>query len=116
MFSFDYMKKDDIIAKVTVSDDNIVSVINYTDNIVDRPFGTCINPTLNDLDNLFLERCFPSARFNAKQVLQGKLYGYDPLRIIHDTHGILVDDYYWIRFANEDLCWNDVKHWKFHNV
>lgn len=44
-------------------------------------------------------------------------YGYNPIAIIGDTHGILVDDLYWIRFDDEkDLTWDKVKHWKYNNL
>lgn len=114
MWSFEYLLKDIVLAKVVVNG-NSVSVENFTDDIVDRPFGTNLNPTMADLDDFLEERVFPRERINAKSILKGKLYGYDVLSIIHDTHGILIDDYYWIRFDDEkDLCWDDVKHWKFH--
>lgn len=113
-WGFDYMQKDRVLATVTCIDDKI-TLVNYTDDIIDRPFGTNLNPTYEDIENLYIERVFPKERFNAKQILKGKLYGYDPYAIIRDTHGILVDDYYWLRFDDEkDLTWNDVKHWKFH--
>ena len=114
MYSFEYMKKDKVLSKVLVDDDNNIKLINYTDDIIDRPFGTCENPSMTELEKLYEERCFPESRANAKQILKGKLYGYDPISIIYDTHGVLADDYYWIRFEGENLCWDDVKHWKFH--
>lgn len=115
MTSFEYMKKDIVLAKVIIYDDNNVEVINYTDDIIDRPFGTCTSPTRKDVDELYEERCFPRSRVNAKMVLSGKLYGYEPYKIVRDTHGILIDDNYWLRFDDEkDLCWNDVKEWKYH--
>lgn len=107
-YSFDYLKEDNLIAKVSV-DDKTVSVENYTDDIVDRPFGTCTNPGFEELERLYEERCFPESRANAKQILKDKPYGYDRLSIIQDTHGVLLDDCYWVRFDYEDLSWNDVK-------
>lgn len=112
-WSFDYLKCDELLATVFI-DGSKVSLVNYTNDIIDRPFGTCENPSIEDVDNLFKERCFPESRFNAKQLLKGKLYGYDPSSIVLDTHGIMVDDCYWLRFDGENLCWDDVKNWHYH--
>lgn len=114
MWGFDYMKEDTVLTSVSIDDNNKVTIVNYTDDIVDRPFGVCTAPTIKDVENLFAERCFPETRFNAKQILKGKPYGYDRYSIIRDNHGILVEDYYWIRFDDEkNLCWDDVKAWRF---
>lgn len=116
-WGFDYMLKDTVLATVTVNEDNTISLVNYTDDIIDRPFGVNLHPSMKDLENLFEERVFPRTRFNAKQILKDKPYGYDPIVIIGDTHGILVDDLYWIRFDDEkDLTWDKVKHWKYNNL
>lgn len=38
---------------------------------------------------------------------------YNPVAIARVTHGILTDDYTWIRFKEDgSLTWNDVKYWK----
>lgn len=116
-WGFDYMQKDTVLAKITVNEDNTISLVNYTDDIVDRPFGVNLNPTMEDVNDLFKERVFPKERYNVKQILKDKPYGYNPFSIICDTHGILVDDFYWIRFNDEkNLTWDKVKHWKYNNL
>lgn len=112
-YGFDYLVKDKLLAKVKVYSDK-VTVDNFTDDIIDAPFGGRTEVSLSDLQDFYEYRCFPESRGNAKQLLKGKLYGYNRLAIIYDTHGIMSDDYYWIRFENQDLKWDDVKHWKFH--
>ena len=111
--SFDYMRRDDVMAHVTVSFDGI-SVINYTDSILNRPFGSNIKPTIRDVECLFEERCFPQGRGDMRDMILHLPTGYDTLAILEETHGVLVDDYFWIRFEGEKLTWDDVKHWKFH--
>lgn len=114
-FSFDYLLKVRVLAKVTVQGENVY-VENYIDDIIDRPFGKKErNLYLADLERLFEYRCLPKSRANVYQVLEGKFLGYNRYAIIRETHGIMVDDYYWLRFDDEkDLCWDDVKHWKYH--
>lgn len=112
--SFDYMYMNNIIATVSV-DGTKVSVLNYTTDKMDRPFGWNDSPTIEDLNRLFEYRCVPEGRYNIKQLLKEFPQGYDMLSIIRKTHGIMSDDYYWIRFNDEkNLTWEDVKHWKFH--
>ena len=34
---------------------------------------------------------------------------YNMLDILKKTHGVNFDDFWWIKFENEDLNWKDVK-------
>jgi hypothetical protein len=38
------------------------------------------------------------------------LSAYNPWEIVKITHGVMLEDFVWIRFDGEDLKWNDVKH------
>ena len=108
MYSFEYLDKDTVLAKVYIDGDTVV-VENYTNDVIDKPFGNCENPTIDNVKELFLERCFPETRVNAKQILRSMgIDYYDPYRIIRKTHGVLIEDCYWIRFSDEDVCWKDV--------
>jgi len=79
-----------------------VTVINYTDNLINRPFGSIESPTMADLENFLEGRCFPKARANCQQLLlEMGLEHYDPLAIIMKTHGRQWDDYNWILFDGE---------------
>lgn len=112
--SFDYMMLDTVLATVSVHN-NRVTVVNYSKDKMNLPFGYNENPTMQDLEALFEYRCVPVSRFNIKQLVQGFKQGYDRYSIIRETHGIMSDDYFWIRFDDEKhLTWDDVKHWKYH--
>ena len=59
-------------------------------------------PTAARLDKFFADRCFPSTRQNAKELLAiAGLTLYQPKLICRKTHGIVAHDHYWIRYAND---------------
>jgi len=59
-------------------------------------------PTAARLDKFFADRCFPSTRQNAKELLAiVGLTLYQPKLICRKTHGIVAHDHYWIRYADD---------------
>ena len=59
-------------------------------------------PRAARLDKFFADRCFPSTRQNAKELLAiAGLTLYQPKLICRKTHGIVAHDHYWIRYAND---------------
>lgn len=59
-------------------------------------------PTAARLDKFFADRCFPSTRQNAKELLAiAGLTLYQPKLICRKTHGIVAHDHYWIRYADD---------------
>ena len=57
-------------------------------------------PTAARLDKFFADRCFPSTRQNAKELLAiAGLTLYQPKLICRKTHGIVAHDHYWIRYG-----------------
>ena len=62
-------------------------------------------PTAARLDKFFADRCFPSTRQNAKELLAiAGLTLYQPKLICRKTHGIAAHDHYWIRYADDPSC------------
>lgn len=110
LYSFDYLYLDDLLATVSVYNDK-VTFVNYTDNILDRPFGRKEKVNLKDLEDLYAYRCFPYTRFNRKQLVEDLPGGYDRFEIVKRTKGIMSDDCFWIRFDwDKNLHWKDVKY------
>lgn len=55
-------------------------------------------------------RCFPRNRENIDELLKRLgIKHYHPLDIIRKTHGLMRNDYVWIRFEGENLTYDDVK-------
>ena len=77
-------------------------------NILSHWFGCLFGkngkatPTAARLDKFFADRCFPSTRQNAKELLAiAGLTLYQPKLICRKTHGIVAHDHYWIRYADD---------------
>lgn len=112
------MNKDYEVAYFDI-DEGTWEVKNYTIVTKDReadwlyiPFrDNVVNPTVVDLLDFFEERLIPSTRHNIDEVLES--YGlniYDPIKFMHATHGIMFEDFQWVRFDDEELTFKDVDH------
>ncbi|KSV59157.1 hypothetical protein [Acetivibrio ethanolgignens] len=109
-YKFEYLSLDKVNTVVTVDyNTNKVTVKNFTDDIVDTAFGL-VEPTIDDLDDFFETRCFDRNRPDSKEILEALgLPYYDPEQIVRRTYGRFTDDYYWLRFDDEQVVWEDVK-------
>lgn len=108
MKSFWIMNKDRVICKVNIDGLN-VELIQYSTDIVDRQFRSD-SPSIEDVYDWIEDRCFPSSRDNKKEILDSlNLNLYEPLEIVKNTHGLLQDDYIWIKWEGEDIEYDDIK-------
>ena len=58
----------------------------------------------------FEERSFERGRGDIKNILKSlNIDYYDPYQIVQKTHGTLWDDYYWIRFNEENIKFDEIK-------
>lgn len=114
MYQFSVLWKDEIVADVSVaeSEDGFKSlnyIRRYTDDVGKQPFGG----TRLDLERVyeFLEsRWFERGRPDVPQQLQYLgLSEYNPWEIVKKTHGVMFEDFIWVRFEGENLIWRDVK-------
>ncbi len=107
---FEYYYQENLCTKVFVDyTKQTVEVENYTDDIISQAFGRR-NISIESIDEFFRERVFPETRVNCKELL-GKFgfRNFDAEAIARRTHGILVNDLYWLRFDDEEFGWEDVK-------
>lgn len=107
-----FMDENTCMAKITFNMYNLsVSVENYTDVFVFKPFGLIENPTYDDLENFVADRCMPKTRVNAKEILYKLgIPEYDEFAIINATHGGTCFDQCWIKFGDEDTTtYDDVR-------
>lgn len=109
ILEFDYLHKDIVCSHVKVDfNTDEVTVTNYTDDIASQAIGKT-PPTIERIEALLEERCFDRGRADLREILKAMdLPFYDPEQIVRKTHGVFMDDFYWIRFAGEDLKWKDV--------
>ncbi|MEK4364621.1 hypothetical protein MKX68_19515 [Paenibacillus sp. FSL M8-0212] len=108
---FEVLEHDQVIAKVKLDYSN-QTVDVWQDKSVSPvflPFPSKSKVTIGDVLDYFESRCFPRTRHHADKVLQSLgLNDYVASEIVKQTHGVLYDDYVWIRFSNEELSCADV--------
>lgn len=79
-----------------------VSIVNYTDDLIDRAFGINTTPTFEDYENFLESRCFPRTRDHLKIILKDlNLDFYEPIEIIKKTEGRLAEDDMYLKIVEE---------------
>lgn len=111
VLEFDYMMKDIVCTHVKVLKGGIIQIKNYTDIPLERAFGKKVNRlSLHDIEELFEYRCFEKERVDCVSLLQSLgIKEYDCYAIVRKTHGIMSDDFFWIRFSGEDIKYDDIR-------
>lgn len=106
-YEFDYMAKDDVVSHITVYKDGTVDIDNFTDNKYLLPF-LYDGVTREDVEDMFARRVFDIGRPDKDALLKEMgVPFYDPIMIILKTRGVMLRDYFWIRFNKEDT-WEKV--------
>lgn len=94
--------KMELLSHVTVKDDQ-VSVENFTTSRLFTPF-LIDNVTTKTVIAFFNSRCFEPTRADKQDLLDKLgLETYNSIEIVKKTHGIMAEDYCWVRFAGEDI-------------
>ena len=110
ILGFEYYEKDKLCTKVSVNySNNTVNVVNFTDDIISQAFGKRA-VTVEDIDDFFRNRVFPESRVDVDVLLD--LLGldhFDAEAIARKTHGMLWEDFFWVKFDNENLSYEDIK-------
>ena len=103
--------KDTPVAYVKVLDNCKVYHESYSNN----PGCNPLIASPRDVDDVikFLERRCPDRHNDAIDFILNH-YGlsvYNPVEIVRKTHGVMIEDFYWIKFIDDpDYTWEDVKH------
>lgn len=108
---FEVLEHDQVIAKVKLDYSNQTVEVWQDKSVspVFLPFPNKSKVTVGDVLDYFESRCFPRTRHHADKILHSLgLNDYVALEIVKQTHGVLYDDYVWIRFSNEELSCADV--------
>ena len=109
MLIFDYLNKDTVNAHVEVNlKTHEVVCIEYTDFLPHQFLGKRPH-TIDSVNDALEARCFESTHHHRDRLLrQLGLQQYNPLDIVRITHGVMLHDFNWIRFADENLKYEDV--------
>lgn len=87
--------RGNILTEIYVSyKDNKVTIVNHTDDLIDRAFGINEHPSIKDFERFLESRCVPRTRDRLKLYLDeiGVDY-YNPLLIIEKTKGRMAEDH-----------------------
>ena len=107
--SFNYMCINKLCTHVRV---NFETGAVYAEDFSEDPLMTAFGErpaTMETILEFLKDRCFPSNRGNQKELLGLiNVDTYTVLDILRKTHGTMYEDFFWIRFADEDINWSDV--------
>ncbi len=109
-YSFDVYWKDERTASVVISSDrkNVIYK-RYTDIIPTVPF-LFDNPSVEQVYEFLESRCMDRHRTQLEEYLNDLgLSEYNPYEIVRITHGIMWEDFMWLKFPNENINWKEVK-------
>ena len=83
----------------------------YTNDFWILPFNNKLNEISFEMFEGFLEsRCPDRDRYDLKELLENwGLIEFDSLGIVKKTHGLMLDDFIWIRFEGENISYADIK-------
>lgn len=74
-----------------------IKIKNFTDNLIQRAFGSKEEVSYEDFEKFLESRCFPPTRDKMKIELDKLgIKAYDPMSIILKTQGRMADDNYYI--------------------
>ncbi len=70
-----------------------ISIVNHTDDAIDRAFGINEHPSFDDWNRFLESRCVPRSRGDIKTYLRTiGVDWYDPLLIVKKTGGRMAED------------------------
>ena len=91
-----------------IINENKVKITSYTNNILLKPFPD--NASLNTILLFMKSRCYEDGRVDLKKILDSfHMSNNDPIEWCKKTHGVNYSDFYWIKFNNENITWDEVK-------
>lgn len=102
--------KDKHTSDIIISADRRkVEYYRYSDIPIETPFGFD-EPTIEQVNDFLKSRCVPERRSQLPDYLDFLgLSEFNPYEIIRKTHGVMFEDFLWIKFPDEELLWENVK-------
>lgn len=100
------------VARVYVSDDHkTVSIEKLIPDGMMQPFsGNKLD--LERIYNFLKERCYEDTYVGLEDVLKKQnMSSNNPWEWNRKKHGITWEDFFWIKFEDEDISWEDIR-WK----
>lgn len=110
MYNFTVMHKNNPVADVFISDNHKqVKIEKLVPDSIIQPFGGN-NTSLERVYAFLKSRCYEDCRADIDEILkQANLMSNNPWEWNKITHGVMCDDQLWIKYEDENLCWEDVR-------
>lgn len=110
ILKFEYYYVDKLCTRCVVDyNKESIKVENFTSELVLQAFGNW-KLTMDSIDEFFRERCFEETRVDRDVLLEMLgLHNFDAEAICRKTHGMVIGDYFWVRFDDENLTFDDIK-------
>ena len=106
IYDFSVYFKDECIADVHIdTEKNETSIKRYILG-PKQPF-MCERQDIHYIYGFLESRCFDNGWPDTPPIL--KANETNPYEWCRKTHGIMYNDFWWIRFPDENITWNDVK-------
>lgn len=87
----------------------LVKYERYSNQIPHVPF-LFDKPSYGQMVSFLEQRCMPKKRKCMPEYLSTLgIQEYDPYKIVEITHGVMFEDYLWIKFPDETTTWEEVK-------
>ena len=100
-------EKDDLKTDIWIKNGQIT--VKKYDNRIGHQLFIFDNITLESIKKCFENRAITKKRSNISEILQKlKLSKYDAYEIIKKTHGISSADFFWFKFDDENIKYEDI--------
>ncbi len=108
---FDYMLEDKVMTSIRFNPiTGVVHFRNLTSEPVCKAFGNRKSVSEDDVNDLLESRCFEEGRADCDKLLRDlDIEFYNPLLIVRKTHGVMIHDDFWIRFAGENITYEEAR-------
>lgn len=109
-YCFETYWKNKKTSEVMVSADRrSVKYTRFTNAIPQVPY-LFDNPTVEQIYEFLESRCMPKGRKQLDEYLRYLgLEEYNPWEIVKITHGVMWEDFLWLKFPDEEVTWDEVK-------
>lgn len=104
-----YWKNEKTSDVVVSADRQSVKYVRYTDELLKSPYGFD-HVTIEQIYHFLETRCMPKGRTQLAEYLESlNLKEYNPWEIVKITHGVMWEDFLWLKFPGEQITWDEVK-------
>lgn len=109
-YRFETYWREELTSEVIISADRkTVEYHIYKREIPEVPY-LFDNPTVEQMYDFIESRCMPKERTQLPEYLSDLgIDEYNPWEIVKLTHGVMWEDYLWLKFPGENVTWEDVK-------